>query len=256
MAKFRLIGRLDVKGSDLIKSVHLEGLRVIGPVDKFALKYYLEGADELIFIDCVASLYGRNSLESIIKKVAKNIFIPLTVGGGIRSLDDAKKMFNAGADKVAINTAAVLNPQLIYKIATLYGSQSVVLSIQAKQNDLGSWQVFTENGREPSGKDVINWAKKMVDLGAGEILVTSIDREGTRLGFDVELIKAICSMVSVPVIASGGMGTPEHLLDLYNSTNVSGVAIADILHYNRSNYSEIRSYAKSNGINVRLSNNV
>ena len=155
MAKLRLIGRLDVKGSDLIKSVHLEGLRVIGPADKFALKYYSEGADELIFIDCVASLYGRNSLENIIKKIAKNIFIPLTVGGGIRSLEDAKKIFNAGADKVAINTAAVLNPQLIYEIATLYGSQSVVLSIQAKQNKAGCWQVFTENGREPSGKDVV-----------------------------------------------------------------------------------------------------
>jgi cyclase len=185
MRKIRLIARLDIKGPNLIKGVHLEGLRVIGSPNEYALKYYQQGADELIYMDCVASLYGRNSLEEIIQNAAKDVFVPMTVGGGIRSVEDATNLLRCGADKVAVNTAAVANPQLISGISQRFGSQCMVLSIEAKQVGPDKWEVFTDNGRERTGLDVIDWVKKGVDLGAGEILLTSVDREGTRKGFDI-----------------------------------------------------------------------
>jgi len=208
MRKTRLIARLDIKGPNLIKGIHLEGLRVIGSPNEYALRYYQQGADELLYMDCVASLYGRNNIGEIVRDAVKDVFVPLTVGGGIRSVNDANELLRCGADKVAINTAAVSNPELISEVARRFGSQCMVLSIEAMQVGVGKWEVFTDNGRESTGLDVIDWVKRGVDLGAGEILLTSVDREGTRKGFDIDLVQAVTQEVTVPVIASGGMGKP------------------------------------------------
>ena len=251
MSNIRLIARLDIKGPNLIKGIHLEGLRIIGSPNEYALRYYLQGADELIYMDCVASLYGRNHLSDIIKKAAKDIFIPITVGGGIRSIDDATNILRMGADKVAVNTAAIANAQLISDISKRFGSQCMVLSIEAKQVGHARWEAYTDNGRERTGLDVVEWAKRGVIMGAGEILLTSVDREGTRKGFDVALIKAISTEVSVPIIASGGMGKPEDLLDVVINGGADAVAMADILHYKRGQICNIRAIAKAAGLDVR-----
>lgn len=251
MRNLRLIARLDIKGPNLIKGVRLEGLRVIGSPSEHALRYYAQGVDELIYMDCVASLYGRNHLSDIVKSAARDIFVPMTVGGGIRSVEDATDILRAGADKVAINTAAVSNPMLITEIAHRFGSQCMVLSIEAKQIGKESWEVYTDNGRERTGLDVITWVKRGVAMGAGEVLLTSVDREGTRKGFDVALVKAVTAEVSVPVIASGGMGKPEDLLEVVRLGGADAVAMADILHYKRAEIGEIRSLAKAAGFEVR-----
>jgi cyclase len=247
----RLIARLDIKGSNLIKGIHLEGLRVIGNPNEHAFRYYQQGIDELIYMDCVASLYGRNHLGDIVRSAAENIFVPMTVGGGIRSVDDATQILRAGADKVAVNTAAVANPQLITDIARRFGSQCMVLSIEAKQVSPDHWEVFTENGRERTGLDVIAWVKRGVNMGAGEILLTSVDREGTRKGFDIALVKAVSGEVSVPVIASGGLGKPEDLLEVVREGGADAAAMADILHYKRAEIGEIRALAEAAGLGVR-----
>ena len=251
LRNIRLIARLDIKGPNLIKGIHLEGLRVIGSPNEHALRYYLEGADELIYMDCVASLYGRNHLGDIVRAAAKDIFVPMTVGGGIRSVEDATEILRAGADKVAVNTAAVANPKLITAIAQRFGSQCMVLSIEAKQVGAENWEVYTDNGRERTGLDVIEWVKKGVAMGAGEILLTSVDREGTRKGFDIALVKAVSAEVAVPVIASGGMGKPEDLLEVVNEGGADAVAMADILHYKRAEIGDIRAGAESAGLGVR-----
>lgn len=251
MRNIRLIARLDIKGPNLIKGIHLEGLRIIGSPNEYALRYYLQGADELIYMDCVASLYGRNHLSDIIKKAAKDIFIPITVGGGIRSIDDATDILRMGADKVAVNTAAIANAQLISDISKRFGSQCMVLSIEAMQVGPARWEAYTNNGRERTGLDVVEWVKRGVKMGAGEILLTSVDREGTRKGFDVALIKAISTEVSVPIIASGGMGKPEDLLDAVINGGADAVAMADILHYKRTQICNIRATAKAAGLDVR-----
>ena len=243
MAGVRLIARLDIKGPNLIKGIHLEGLRVIGSPNEYAQRYYQQGADELIYLDIVASLYGRNNLSEIVTKAAENIFIPMTVGGGIRSVDDATALLRAGADKVAVNTAAIANPGLITDIARRFGSQCMVLSIEAKQVGPGRWEAYTDNGRERTGVDVVEWVRRGVALGAGEVLLTSVDREGTRKGFDVALVRAVTDAVSVPVIASGGMGTPEHLNDVVGMGHADAVAMADVLHYGRATIGEIRAVA-------------
>lgn len=247
----RLIARLDIKGPNLIKGIHLEGLRVIGSPAEYALRYYQQGADELIYMDCVASLYGRNHLEEIVSAAAKDIFVPMTVGGGIRSVDDAIRILRAGADKVAVNTAAVANPELITAIARRFGSQCMVLSIEAKQTGIGRWEVYTDNGRERTGLNVIEWVQKGVELGAGEVLLTSVDKEGTRKGFDCALVNAVTATVSVPVIASGGMGKPDDLLPVVNEGHADAVAMADILHYRRATTGDIRKVAKAAGFGVR-----
>jgi cyclase len=250
--KIRLIPRLDIKGENLIKGIHLEGLRVMGNPNEFAVNYYKQGADELILMDCVASLYGRNNLSDIISKAAKNIFIPITVGGGIRTVDDAIHLFRCGADKVAINTAAVSNPKLISDMAQLFGSQAVVLSVEAKKTSMDMWEVFTNNGREHTGRDVVDWIKEGVERGAGEVLLTSIDREGTRKGLDLELASAVTSGVSVPIILSGGFGVVEHIRGGLNIDGVDAVAIADALHYKRLTIGQVRSYAQECGYEVRF----
>jgi len=247
----RLIARLDIKGHNLIKGIHLEGLRVMGSPNEHALRYYLQGADELLYMDCVASLYGRNHLGDIVKAAAKDIFVPMTVGGGIRSVDDAIDILRAGADKVAVNTAAVANPQLITDIARRFGSQCMVLSIEAKQVGADRWEIYTDNGRERTGLDVVEWVKRGVAMGAGEILLTSVDKEGTRKGFDIALVKAVSAEVSVPVIASGGMGKAEDLLAVVNEGGADAVAMADILHYKRAEIGDIRVVAEIAGLGVR-----
>lgn len=251
MKNFRLIARLDIKGPNLIKGIHLEGLRVIGSPNEFAKKYYLQGADELVYMDSVASLYGRNHLSQIISDAVKDIFIPLTVGGGIRSVNDVTEILRSGADKVAINTAAVSNPNIISEIAHRFGSQCVVSSIEAKQINSGKWEVYTDNGREKTGIDVVEWSKLCEKYGAGEILLTSVDREGTRKGFDIDLIKAVTNVVNIPVIASGGMGDPLDVLPVALEGNADAVAMADILHYGRAEISDIRQVALNSGLRVR-----
>src|SRR6185437_12546090 len=188
MRTVRLIARLDIKAPNLIKGIHLEGLRVIGDPNVYARRYYEQGADELIYMDIVASLYERNSLTDIVEKATRNVFVPLTVGGGVRSVEDARKLLASGADKVGINTAAVRRPALIAEIAQRFGSQAVVLSIEAKRSSPGHWEAYTDNGREHTGLDVVAWAKRATELGAGEILLTSVDQEGTRKGLDVALV--------------------------------------------------------------------
>ena len=247
----RLIARLDIKGPNLIKGVHLEGLRVIGNPHDYAYRYSEEGADELIFMDAVASLYGRNHLAEIIKKAVKKIFVPLTVGGGVRSVEDAAAVLRCGADKVAINTAAVANPELITQIAEKFGNQCVVLSVEAKRLANKRWEVFTENGRERSGRDVIEWVTEATSRGAGEILMTSVDCEGTRKGFDVDLLRAVNQSVNVPIIASGGMGKPADAIDAVNNGGADAIAMADILHYERSTIGDIRDICRSAGLWVR-----
>jgi cyclase len=251
MRRIRLIARLDIKGPNLIKGIHLEGLRVIGSPNVHALRYYQQGADELIYMDCVASLYGRNSLGDIVASAAKDVFVPMTVGGGIRSVADATYLLRSGADKVAVNTAAVANPKLISDIARQFGSQCVVLSIEGKQVGADRWEAYTDNGREKTGLDVVAWVKQAVALGAGEILLTSVDREGTRKGFDIPMIRAVTQEVGVPVIASGGMGKPADVLDAVRNGGADAVAMADILHYGRATIGAIRSAATDGGIEVR-----
>ena len=247
----RLLSRLDIKGSNLIKGVHLEGLRVIGNPSEYAYRYYQQGADELIYMDAVASLYGRNHLAEIIKEAVKNIFVPLTVGGGIRSVEDATAVLRAGADKVAINTAAVANPEIIAQIAETFGSQCMVLSVEAKKVSNQGWEVLTGNGRDFSGRDVVEWVKEAVDRGAGEIFLTSVDREGTRKGFDIELLRAVSNSVNVPVIASGGMGKLEDAIDAVKNGGADAIAMADILHYQRATIGDVRNACRSAGFQVR-----
>ena len=251
MGNLRLIARLDVKGANLIKGVHLEGLRVLGAPNDFARKYYRQGADEIIYMDVVASLYGRNHLVEIIEEAAKDIFVPVTVGGGIRSVDNAREVLRSGADKVAVNTAAIKNPSIISDIARAFGSQCMVSSIEAKRISNDAWEVFYDNGRERTGLDVVEWSKTCVARGAGEILLTSVDREGTRRGFDVELVQAVSSAVSVPIIASGGMGSFQDLLKVVNEGGADAVAMADIVHYGRSDFATIRAEAIDSGLGVR-----
>jgi imidazole glycerol-phosphate synthase subunit HisF len=227
----RVIPRLDVKGENLVKGIHLEGLRVLGDPSYFARHYAEEGADELLFMDAVASLYGRNSLLGVVEKTARNVFIPMTVGGGIRSLDDIAKALLAGADKVAINTAAMNDPAFVAKAAERYGSSTIVVHIDAKRQKNGGWNVWTENGREPSNINVVDWAAKVASLGCGEILVTSIDAEGTTAGYDEALLRAVASVVTVPVVACGGAESPSGVARIAQSIDLGAVSVASILHY-------------------------
>lgn len=235
----RLIARLDIKNKFLIKGINLEGLRKIGDPNAFAQRYYLNGIDEILFIDCVASLYNRNSLIDIVKTATRDIFIPITVGGGIRSIEDVEKILNAGADKIAINTFAVENPKILKEISRLYGSQCLVLSIAAKKKDQKSWEVYTNGGREKTNIEVIEWIKKASDFGVGEILLTSIDQEGTRMGFDLDLIKTATKATHVPIIASGGAGNLHHIHEALKISQA--VALADMLHYNRISVLKIKN---------------
>lgn len=251
MRNVRIIGRLDIKAPNLIKGIHLEGLRVVGDPQAFAQKYYAAGIDELVYIDIVASLYERNSLEGILRRAAEDVFVPLTVGGGIRTAADVKKLLKSGADKVAINTGAIRNPDLIKEVSETWGSQCMVLSIEAKRNPNGvGWEAFTDNGREHTDRDVVEWVQEAVALGAGEILLTSVDREGTQKGFDTELCSAVTNVVEVPVILSGGMGTLNHATDAVQS-GADALAVAHVLHYDKLSVDQIRGAVRDAGFVVR-----
>jgi cyclase len=248
---FRLVARLDVKGQYLIKAIQLEGLRKVGSPTTYAKRYYEAGIDELLVMDVVASLYRRDHLLEVLKSVSSEVFVPITVGGGVRTVSDFEILLENGADKVAINSAALETPNLLSECAHRFGSQSVVLSVEAKRLRDGEWEALFNCGRENSGRNVREWVAQAVKLGVGEILVTSVDYEGTRSGFDCELMRMVTSKVQVPVIASGGMGTVQHFLDLGSTSDVSGVAMADVLHYDRFTLSEIRDAAEFIGLNVR-----
>ena len=250
MRNIRLIARLDVKSPNLVKGIQFEGLRKLGDPNKFALKYYLQGADEIFYTDIVASLYGRNSLLDIIEKTTDNVFVPITVDGGLRSIDDVAAALRAGADKVAINTEAIKNPNIISDVSRKFGSQCMVLSIQAKwQGD--HWEAYYDNGREHSYLDVIEWAKKGEQLGAGEIILTSVDKEGSAKGLDVDLIKAVTNVVSIPVIASGGMGRVEDIRPVIRDGNADAVAMAHVLHYDQLTINDVREFCIKNDFPVR-----
>jgi len=232
MSFIRIIPRLDIKGPNLVKGIHLEGLRVLGKPENFARYYYETGADELIYMDVVASLYGRNNLLDIVEKTSKEIFIPLTVGGGLRTIDDIRKVLRAGADKVSLNTAAIKNPKFIQKASKRFGSSTILVSIEAIKKQDGSYETYTDNGRQETGINPFDWAVKVAEMGAGEIMVTSIDREGTGLGYDIELTRKIAESVSIPVIACGGAGTINHISDVIIHGKADAVSMASILHYN------------------------
>lgn len=227
----RVIARLDIKGPNLVKGIHLEGLRVLGTPAQFAEYYYKNGADELFYQDVVASLYGRNSLDDIITQTAQTAFIPLTVGGGIRSIQDIKRVLRAGADKVSINTAAINNPRFIEEAVKVFGSSTIVVSIEIIKNNDGKYLAYTDNGREYTGIDALAWAKQVEELGAGEICLTSVDREGTGSGYDTELVQKVSKLVGIPVIAHGGAKSPSDIVNVIRSAQADAVAVASIIHY-------------------------
>ena len=231
MNNIRIIPRLDIKGPNLVKGIHLEGLRVLGKPFRFAQYYYESGADELLYMDVVASLYGRNSLLDIVSTTAQKIFIPITVGGGLRTIDDIHAVLRAGADKVAINTAAIKTPAFITEASQKFGSSTIVVSVEAKRKPDGSYEAYIDNGREKTGVDALAWAKRAVELGAGEVFVTSIDQEGTGKGYDVALVNAVASAVSVPVVACGGAGSLQHISEVIIDGRADAVSFASMLHY-------------------------
>jgi cyclase len=251
LSNIRIIARLDVKGSNLIKGIHLEGLRKIGNPNVFARRYYAQGIDEIIYMDIVASLYERNNLLNIVRQTTEDIFIPITVGGGIRSVEDVREALRAGADKVAVNTAAIKRPGLVRDISSKFGSQCLVLSIEGKKTGDRKWEAYCDNGREKTGIDVIEWAREGCRLGAGEILLTSVDREGTRKGFDCELVREVSMEVNIPVIASGGMGSLFDFAEVVESGHADAVAAASVFHYREVTVMDLRREAIARGFKVR-----
>ena len=231
MENCRVIARLDIKGPNLVKGIHLEGLRVLGKPEDFAKYYYENGADELFYQDVVASLYERNSLQEFISATAKKSFIPLTVGGGIRTINDIREVLRAGGDKVCINTAAIRNPNFIREAALKFGSSTIVVAIEAIKQQDWKYLAFVDNGREFTGIEVLDWAKKVEAFGAGEIVITSVDREGTGEGYDIELTSTISSGVSIPVIAHGGPGQLTHFAEAVTVGKADALAVASVIHY-------------------------
>jgi imidazole glycerol-phosphate synthase subunit HisF len=229
----RVIARIDIKGPNLVKGVHMEGLRVLGDPSSFSKYYYEEGIDEIAYIDVVASLYGRNSLFQFIEIMSQKIFVPITVGGGIRTLEDIEAVLRSGADKVYINTAAIKSPEFISIAADKYGSSTIVVGLEiSKSLSNGKYYCFTNNGREETGNEALKWAQKAARLGAGEIFVTFIDYEGTGKGIDLDFVNELLNRLSIPVVVSGGFGKKEHFKSVSNLQNLSGIALASILHYN------------------------
>lgn len=252
MANKRIIARLDIKGPNLVKGVHLEGLRIMGNPREFARRYYEQGADELLYMDIVASLYERNNLTEIVRETASEIFIPLTVGGGIRKIEDIVTLLRAGADKVSINTAAIKRPGFIAEAAKTFGSQCIVLSIEAKRRPDGTWECYTDNGRERTGVNAVDWALKGADLGAGELLVTSIDQEGTAKGFDLELLERIAPKVDIPVIACGGAGRIDDFETALSRGKADAIAAAHVFHYGKHSIAELKSALHAKDYEVRV----
>lgn len=252
MNKKRIIARIDVKNEFVIKGIHLEGLRKVGDPNELAKKYYESGIDEIFFMDAVAAYYDRNSLSHIIEKACSDVFVPITVGGGIRTIENIQKALDSGADKVAINTQSVKDPSFIRHASKVFGSQCIVSSIDAKCIDGKKWEVYVDNGREPTGLDVVAWAEELESLGAGEIMLTSIDQEGTKKGFEIELNKAVADVVSIPLIVSGGAGKISDITELLIKANIDAVAVASLLHYNLDTIREIKLGLFDKGIMTRL----
>lgn len=231
MLKKRIISRLDIKGPNLVKGVNLEGLRVLGNPSEFAKYYYETGADEILLMDCVASLYGRNSLDNIISYAAENTFVPITVGGGIRTLNDINRILRAGADKVCINTAAINNPKFIKEAVEHFGSSTIVCAIEVILSESSQYLCYTDNGREYTGLEMNYWMKEVQDLGAGEIILTSVDKEGTGEGFDIPLVNSLEAEIDIPIIYHGGIGKMEDVVSLMKAHSFDGIALASSLHY-------------------------
>lgn len=247
----RIIPCLDVNNGRVVKGVNFIGLRDAGDPIEVAKRYNDEGADELCFLDITASSDGRDTIVHVVAEVAKQLFIPLTVGGGIRKLDDISKLLNVGCDKVSLNSSAVDNPNLIYEAAKKFGSQCVVVAIDVKKNSNGGYNVFVHGGRKDTGLDAISWAKKVYELGAGEILLTSMDADGTKNGYDLAITSAISNLVEIPVIASGGAGTMEHILEAFKNDADAALA-ASIFHYKEIEISKLKEFLKANQIGVRI----
>lgn len=251
MKKVRIIPRLDIKGPNIVKGIHCEGLRVVGDPVEFARKYYNDGADELLCMDIVATLYQRNFDFDLLKKMAKEVFIPITVGGGIRSINDINNALRSGADKVAINTFAIKNPIFISQAAKKFGSQCITVSIEAKKISDNYWEAYTDGGREKTGINAIDWAKKAIKLGAGEIVITSIDHDGTRQGYDNMLIKKISSFSPIPIVVHGGAKGPDSFFEILKTCNPEGLAAASVFHYNDFSIQEVKKYLLKNSIPIR-----
>jgi imidazole glycerol-phosphate synthase subunit HisF len=252
MIKKRLIARIDVKNEYAIKGIHLEGLRKVGDPNILAMQYYKEGIDEIVFMDAVAAYYDRNSLSQIIKKATNDIFAPITVGGGIRSIEDIQKALNSGADKVAINTKAIQSPKFLEEASRIFGSQAIVASIDAKKIGPNKWVAYTDNGREPTQIDVLEWIKEVESRGAGEIMLTSIDQEGTKSGFDIKLNEFSARQTSIPLIVCGGAGNKKDCVEGIKTKNVDAIAVASILHYQIETVKEIKESIFEAGVNIRV----
>jgi imidazole glycerol-phosphate synthase subunit HisF len=246
----RIIARLDVKPPYLVKPIHFDGLRKLGDPKEFAKEYYEEGADEIIYIDIVSSLYQRNILFDLARDVSKDIFTPFAVGGGIKNIEDVKELIHNGADKVILNTNAIIDPLIIKNIANIFGSQAISIHIQAKKWD--DWyECYTDCGRNRSGKEVISWAKEVEELGAGEIILSVIDNDGRERGFDLEISQKLIQAVDIPVVIGSGAGSLSDILNLAK-LNPSGIAIASLLHYKKFSIREIKQYLINNGLNIHL----
>ncbi|HWU98891.1 MAG TPA: imidazole glycerol phosphate synthase subunit HisF [Oxalicibacterium sp.] len=248
----RIIPCLDVTAGRVVKGVNFLELRDAGDPVEIARRYDAQGADEITFLDITATSDGRDLILDIIEAVASEVFIPLTVGGGVRAVDDVRRLLNAGADKVGINSSAISNPQLVFDASQKYGSQCIVVAIDAKKAADGRWEVFTHGGRKATGLDAVEWAKKMESLGAGEILLTSMDRDGTKSGFDLALTRAVSDAISIPVIASGGVGGLQDLADGIKLGHADAVLAASIFHYGEHTVPEAKSFMAGQGIPMRL----
>lgn len=247
----RLIACLDVRDGVVVKGVNFEGLRSAGDPAELAARYNVEGIDELTVLDVTATLEGRRALLETIRRVSEHLFIPLAVGGGIRSMDDARAVIDAGAEKVSLNSAALRDPSLVTALARIYGSQAVIVAIDAKRAD-GHYEVFSRSGTSLESRDAVSWAKEAADRGAGEILLTSIDRDGTRAGFDCELTAAVSTAVPIPVIASGGAGVPEHFLDVFSAGRADAALAASIFHFSEHAVRDLKEYLANHGVPMRL----
>lgn len=251
MLSKRIIPCLDVKDGRVVKGVNFVNLRDAGDPVEIAKQYSREGADEITFLDITASHEGRNIMIDVVEKTANEVFVPLTVGGGVRTLEDVRNLLLAGADKVAINTAAVNNPEFVKEASDKFGSQCIVVAIDARSNGDSSWEVFTHGGRKPTGIDAVQWALKMQEFGAGEILLTSMDRDGTKEGYDLVLTSTISEKVTIPVIASGGAGNLEHLCDGVKTGKADAVLVASLFHFGEYTISEAKQYMSKNDIVIR-----
>jgi cyclase len=249
----RIIPCLDVDKGRVVKGIKFKQLRDAGDPVEVAKAYEEQGADELVFLDITASAEDRKIMLDVVKRVAETVFMPFTVGGGIRTLDDIRKLLESGADKVSINTAAVKNSNLVYEGAKRFGSQCIVVAIDAKRRPRGGWEVYIHGGRTPTGIDAVEWAKRVEDLGAGEILLTSMDQDGTKEGYDVELTRAVAEAVKIPVIASGGAGKKEHFYEAFTKGKADSCLAASLFHFKELTVEELKKYLKEKGIHVRLS---